>query len=201
MTRDELQKVADEYVQRILEGKGAKRPGINAFDGIIMGLAEKNHEAWCEAKRADGYVYGEVVDDVAKTTNLLVPFKELPESIKESNIRNAKKTISLVLGAGFKINKVLSDKDRTDLLISMAEALHDEWVLGKAKKGYVYGTVRNDYPEKGQLTHRDMLPFAKLVELYPEDAAYDMQTANGILNGIETAGFAICYSDGAVATA
>ena len=193
MTREELQKVADEYVQNLLQGKGAKRPNFNAFDSMIMGLAERNHEAWCKAKRADGYVYGEVVDDVAKTTNLLVDFKDLPESIKDANIQNAKKTITLIFTAGFQLHKILSEEDRKSLIDSMAEALHDEWALNKAKQGYIFSEVRNDNPVKGQLTHRDMLPYAELVKLYPEDAAYDVETAEGIVSGLENMGYRVCY--------
>lgn len=193
MTREELQKVADEYVHNILQGKGAKRPSINAFDGMILGLAKKNHEAWCVAKRAEGYVYGEVVDDVAKTTNLLVEFEALPEIIKDANIQNAKKTISLIFSAGFQLHKILTEEDRKSLIDSMAEALHDEWALNKAKKGYVFGETRNDDPQKGQLTHRDLLPFAKLCELYPEDAALDVVTAEGIVSGLENMGYRVCY--------
>ena len=42
--------------------------------------AADSHEAWSEAKEADGWVYGPVKDSDAKTHPNLVPYHELPES-------------------------------------------------------------------------------------------------------------------------
>ena len=74
---------------------------------------------------------------------------------------------------------------------NMAETLHDKWVVGKMKAGYIFGEIRNDDPKKGQLTHRDMLPFDVLLEVYPEDAAYDVDTAKGILDGFIEDGYVV----------
>jgi hypothetical protein len=38
------------------------------------------HEAWAQAKRRDGWVYGPVKDETQKTHPSLVPFAELSES-------------------------------------------------------------------------------------------------------------------------
>jgi len=40
------------------------------------------HESWCDFKRADGWVFGEVKDAGAKTHPCLVPYAELPEEQK-----------------------------------------------------------------------------------------------------------------------
>ncbi|UQS94745.1 hypothetical protein SEA_ZEINA_73 [Arthrobacter phage Zeina] len=40
------------------------------------------HELWSDKKRADGWVYGEVKDEVKKTHPCLVPYLRLPESQK-----------------------------------------------------------------------------------------------------------------------
>jgi hypothetical protein len=37
------------------------------------------HEAWCAAKRANGWTYGPVKDPAARTHPCLVPYAELPE--------------------------------------------------------------------------------------------------------------------------
>lgn len=54
----------------------------SAIDGVRQALAgddpEQLHEAWCEAKRADGWTYGEVKDAAAKTHPCLVPYANLP---------------------------------------------------------------------------------------------------------------------------
>ncbi|NJP27092.1 hypothetical protein FLW53_23405 [Microbispora sp. SCL1-1] len=39
---------------------------------------EELHEAWCEAKWATGWTYGEAKDDEAKTHPCLVPYADLP---------------------------------------------------------------------------------------------------------------------------
>jgi hypothetical protein len=51
-------------------------------DGVEKALngatAEELHESWAESKLADGWVYGPVKDDQAKTHPDLVPYQELP---------------------------------------------------------------------------------------------------------------------------
>ena len=37
------------------------------------------HEAWCDGKRAQGWVYGETKDRILKTHPCLVPYDQLPE--------------------------------------------------------------------------------------------------------------------------
>ena len=46
-----------------------------ALDGATP---EELHESWCEFKRNDGWVYGDVKDADAKTHPCLVPYAELP---------------------------------------------------------------------------------------------------------------------------
>ena len=198
MTREELRRISEEYLKQLAEGKGAKRHDFTALDFMIDDLARGNHEKWCAEKRADGYVYGEVVDDTAKTTNLLVPFDKLPEAKKEDNYRNAKKTIALFLQSGFKLCKRITAEDKEALLESMVEALHDDWVMDKLKRGYTFGEIRNDDPSKGPLTHRDMLPAHVLKQVYPKDYAYDRATAEGVWEELEKLGFVVCYGNNPV---
>ena len=40
---------------------------------------EKQHEVWCEFKRKDGWIQGEVKDAERKTHPCLVPYDQLPE--------------------------------------------------------------------------------------------------------------------------
>lgn len=190
-----LQKIAEEYRKQLADGKRANRRSFTGLDFMIDKLARGNHEKWCEAKRADGYVYGEVTDDKAKTSNLLVPFDDLPQDKKEDNFRNAKKTISLFLQGGFQVCKRITPEDQEALLESMIEALHDDWAMDKLKRGYIFGEIRNDDPTKGPLTHRDMLPASVLKEVYPQDYAYDRATAEGVWERLEKMGFVICYDN------
>ena len=57
-----------------------KRKGMR--DGVVRVLKgmspRERHEDWMMLKQSEGWTYGEVVDDVAKTHPCLVPYDELP---------------------------------------------------------------------------------------------------------------------------
>jgi hypothetical protein len=52
------------------------------LDGVRRAMAgetpERHHEAWCEFKRAAGWVHGPVKDAAARTHPCLVPYDQLP---------------------------------------------------------------------------------------------------------------------------
>ncbi|MFJ6566645.1 RyR domain-containing protein [Streptomyces sp. NPDC091292] len=54
----------------------------SAIDGVRKAQAgttgEELHQAWCDFKNRDGWVYGPVKDEAAKTHPCLVPYHELP---------------------------------------------------------------------------------------------------------------------------
>lgn len=54
----------------------------SAIEGVAKARAghgpEQLHESWCEFKVADGWIYGMVKDEVAKTHPCLVDYSELP---------------------------------------------------------------------------------------------------------------------------
>jgi DNA-binding transcriptional MerR regulator len=53
---------------------------IDGVEEALRGVTpEQSHEAWCTRLRANGWQYGEVKDEAAKTHPCLVPFAELPE--------------------------------------------------------------------------------------------------------------------------
>jgi nucleoside-diphosphate-sugar epimerase len=57
----------------------------SVIDGVLHALAhpdakpEDSHMNWMAGKIADGWVYGEVKDTVAKTHPCMVPFDQMPE--------------------------------------------------------------------------------------------------------------------------
>lgn len=57
----------------------------------------ENHEKWLETKKADGYKYGEVKDDKAKTHPCFVPYESLPiqQKLKDTIFQNV---VSLCVG-------------------------------------------------------------------------------------------------------
>lgn len=54
----------------------------SAIDGVHKAIhgasGERLHQDWCDFKTDDGWVYGPVKDETAKTHPCLVPYSELP---------------------------------------------------------------------------------------------------------------------------
>lgn len=192
-----MSKKSKEYIERLLANATTEtRPIPSDLAPVIEAMAASSHEGWRAAKIADGYVYGSYVDDTAKTHPLLVPFEELHEASKAECRRNAVEALNLLLEVGCRIGQPgefvpATDDELAAKVELIVEALHDAWALTKARKGYVYAEQRNDDPAKGPLTHRDMIPFGLLMQLHPEDAAYDRDTACGAVKAVLTAGFII----------
>lgn len=66
-------------------------------------LAENVHEVWAAARIAEGWTYGETRDSQKKTTPLLVPYDELPESEKEYDRQTALESIKLLTKLGYRV--------------------------------------------------------------------------------------------------
>lgn len=59
---------------------------VSAIEGVRKALEGEGpvqlHESWCDFKRADGWVYGPVKDEAAKTHPCLVLYVDLPPEQK-----------------------------------------------------------------------------------------------------------------------
>lgn len=166
----------------------AKKLGIiklNAADTSFHSTEEvekeaiKCHNEWLKKKAADGYVKGEKDDDVAKTLTHMVPWEYLPENIKEMNRQTAITALDTLRDVG--IVRVLMSDILPELQLELTRIIHDKWVYNMLQQGYIYGPVRNKDASAGPLTHRDMTSIELIYELYPEDAAYDMDLAKKVL--------------------
>lgn len=71
-------KISDERLQSLMAGTKfvLEHPGTTA---------EENHNIWMEAKAAQGYVYGDVLDVKKKTHPSMVPFEELSDVEKKKD--------------------------------------------------------------------------------------------------------------------
>lgn len=69
-------------------------------------IAENVHDVWAVGRISEGWTYGEIKDASKKTTPLLVPYDDLPESEKEYDRNTAFETLKLVVSMGYKIDKV-----------------------------------------------------------------------------------------------
>jgi len=58
----------------------------SAVEGVVKAIdgqgPEQLHESWCDFKRNDGWMFGDVKDVDAKTHPCLVPYADLPDDQK-----------------------------------------------------------------------------------------------------------------------
>ena len=72
---------------------------------LMEKIAENVHNVWAAGRLAEGWVYGEVKDVGKKTTPLLLPYSDLPESEKEYDRNTTLETLKLVIKLGYRIVK------------------------------------------------------------------------------------------------
>lgn len=68
-------------------------------------IAENVHDVWAEGRIKEGWTYGEKKDAEKKTTPLLIPYAQLPESEKEYDRNTALETLKFILKLGYHITK------------------------------------------------------------------------------------------------
>ena len=148
---------------------------------VAEAQARANHQGWMEGKKAKGYVYGPVVNDNPEngplTSPLLVPYDELSEEDKRSNIVNAVAVLKILKNKGCSFVNL-----RTMILYPIAKEIHDEWAREKFMQGWTWGPVT----DKANKIHRDLVPFHVLLA-DPElrgDIEYDVTTAKNVLIGM-----------------
>ena len=68
-------------------------------------IAENVHDVWSAGRMAERWIYGEKKDAEKKTTPLLIPYSELPESEKAYDRNTAFETLRLIVKMGYRIEK------------------------------------------------------------------------------------------------
>lgn len=68
-------------------------------------IAENVHDVWAAGRIAEGWTYGEERNTEKKTTPLLIPYKDLPDSEKDYDRNTAFETIKLIMKLGYNITK------------------------------------------------------------------------------------------------
>lgn len=66
-------------------------------------IAENVHDVWAAGRIAEGWTYGPEKNPDKKTTPLLIPYQDLPESEKDYDRNTALETIKLILKLGYRI--------------------------------------------------------------------------------------------------
>ena len=68
-------------------------------------IAENVHDLWAAGRISEGWQYGEKKDAEKKTTPLLIPYSELPDSEKEYDRKSAMESVKLIVKMGYRIVK------------------------------------------------------------------------------------------------
>lgn len=68
-------------------------------------LAANTHDVWAKGRLQQGWTYGPVRDDMAKTHPCLVPYDDLPESEKQYDRATALETLRMIIKLGYTIEK------------------------------------------------------------------------------------------------
>lgn len=171
------QSTAASYAAKVV-----RKPLAVELDPSLMLIAEQqaraSHEGWMAGKISQGYVYGPVTNDDPEkgqlTNPLLIPYDELDDATKQSNIANAVAVIRILRDKGcsfVNFTKVI--------LYPLAKQIHDEWAREKINAGWKWGPET----DKANKVHRDLVPFEVLATT-PElqgDIAYDVDTARQII--------------------
>ena len=66
-------------------------------------IAENVHDVWAAGRIAEGWTFGEKKDSDKKTTPLLIPYCELPESEKEYDRMTAMEDVKQIIQMGYSI--------------------------------------------------------------------------------------------------
>ncbi len=168
----------ESYREQMLKRKESK----GAIAPVILAVAEKqaraSHEGWMKGKLAQGYVYGPTTNDDPKlgllTNPNLVPYDDLPEETKESNIANAKAVLHIMQNKGCTFVSFTRE-----IIYPLAKEIHDEWCREKFQNGWQWGPST----DKEHKIHRDLVPF-EVLAADPElvgDIKYDVDTAKEVI--------------------
>ena len=74
-------------------------------DIVTEEVARAVHTAWMEARRADGWTYGQMRNDAMKQTPCLVPYDQLPADEKAYDYATAEAVIAKLKEMGYEIRK------------------------------------------------------------------------------------------------
>jgi voltage-gated potassium channel Kch len=69
----------------------------------VEALAGMEHERWCREREAEGWIYAPQRDDARRRSPYLLPWSELPETVKDWNRSTARSLPDFVARAGFVI--------------------------------------------------------------------------------------------------
>jgi hypothetical protein len=165
---------------------------------VIEALAAACHESFCQERERQGYKYGAVRDDGAKTHPLLKPYEQLSESDKERNRETARLTAAKLLSIGYRIVRAAAGKqvgavsclppEQDDELMRQE---HDLWLRDHLLQGYEWAEKTQD----ALRLHRDIVSYD---ELTAGERALDAAPIRNILENLVRYGYVLVNDEPAV---
>ena len=89
------------YQPKPIDTSGVRLP--ESLEALTELIAQNVHDIWAEGRIREGWIYGETKDSDRRTTPLLVPYEDLPESEKAYDRNTALETLRLILTLGYEI--------------------------------------------------------------------------------------------------
>lgn len=91
----------DTYIPNPIDTEGIELP--DELKKLAEQMAKNVHEVWSQGRIRDGWKYGAVRDDAAKTHPCLVEYEQLSESEKDYDRRTSEETLKFIISQGFEI--------------------------------------------------------------------------------------------------
>ena len=155
---------------------------------MLENLAEAAHAVSCEGMKTRGYQYGATTDEKLKTHNVLMPYAELPEDLKEANRLNVRDIPTKLAAAGYIMVPARSNEPPFNFpgepLEILAEAEHERWMQSKLDDGWVYAPET----DKAKKLHKCLVPWDQLPE---DEKEKDRDLVRGIPNILARAGYTV----------
>jgi len=156
---------------------------------VIEALAAACHVAFRREREKQGYKWGAVRDDDAKTHPLLIPYDQLSEADKERNRVTARLTYAKLSAIGYRVERAGSaasavariPEEQSEELMRME---HDLWLREHLLRGYQWAPKTAD----NLRLHRDIVDYD---ELSAEDRALDAVPLQGIVEVMDHFGYVL----------
>jgi RyR domain len=162
---------------------------------VIEALAAACHQSFCEEREKQGYKWGAVRDDEARTHPLLKPYDQLSESDKERNRETARLTDAKLSSIGYRIVRAAAGKLApavTSLPQEQDEELmrleHDLWLREHLLAGYEWAEKTQD----ALRLHRDIVSYDQLTA---GERALDAAPIQNILENLVRYGYILVYNE------
>jgi hypothetical protein len=68
-------------------------------------LSKNTHEVWAAGRIAEGWTFGDELDEIKKKHPCLIPYEELPDSEKEYDRATSLESLKVILSLGFSIQR------------------------------------------------------------------------------------------------